>query len=72
MTLHQTAERDGTGWKRAGSLFASHSKEMSAKVAFRKGFLLGEKRIQFPAPLQQKTSESQGLGLCEEVPDECH
>jgi len=40
MTLLESAEPDGTGWKRTGFSFASHSKEMSAKVAFRKGFLL--------------------------------
>jgi hypothetical protein len=39
MTLLQTAELDGTGWKRTGFSFASSSKEMSAKFAFRKGFL---------------------------------
>jgi hypothetical protein len=41
MTLLQTVEPDGTGWKRTGFSVARSSKEMSGKVAFRKGFLLG-------------------------------
>lgn len=40
-TLHQTTEPDGTGWKRSGWSFVRDSKEISVKVASRKGFLLG-------------------------------
>jgi hypothetical protein len=40
MTLLQIAEPDGTGWKRTGFSFACNSEEMSAKLAFRNGFLL--------------------------------
>jgi hypothetical protein len=48
MTLHQTVEPDGTGWKPAGFSFVRDSKEVSVKVAFRNGFLLGAKTDSIP------------------------
>src|SRR6187431_428333 len=42
------AEQEGTAWKRSGLSFARDSKEMSVKVASRKGFLLGARTGSIP------------------------
>jgi hypothetical protein len=50
----------GSGWKRSGFSFARDSKEMSVKVASRKGFLLGARTGSFPTP-PQKTPTTVGV-----------